>query len=498
MKHIRTPKKINKSKDVKLAEVDIKAPVIPQDSPEDIICFCRHINRLAIEKVIFEGVKSASEITKRTGAGSECGCCQIYIKDMLGESLWLSVSLVLHHYSPDYCAFRFKRNDDKIWTGEDVGTYVIFQVKIDGVWTGRPYALSDDGTISNYREIVIKHKKGGVFTDWLFENFNDLKNTPIRISQGIGGIDLMSMRSTEDNVYEPFSMICIIGGVGITPILALCRKIAKYNLNTHLLIDYSASIIDDFFCHKELLEITLHNDIHIKFRESKKDGRISQNDINELVKAHPNKNFYVCGPDEFKDTVIDMLRICHIPPFKIIDLESSHTKAEVEEEELLKEKSFTLNYQFLGLAFLVFYILQSFFDLKIELLTVLQNNDTYKIISGLIVIFYIVLQWRLPVIRVLNRNNHALLTKSKHKHNILGAFAPIIFYFHSTDFGYAYLAVLSSIYLGNSFLGYLNGEFISLKYRKNYVYAWTILHITLSSVLLYLSFYHAYLALAYK
>jgi len=67
-------------------------------NPDKIICYCKYVTQIEIEKAIKEGAKTLSDIQKRTGActGNQCKelnpsgkCCsdtidQLLIKDGLG------------------------------------------------------------------------------------------------------------------------------------------------------------------------------------------------------------------------------------------------------------------------------------------------------------------------------------------------------------------------------------------------------------------------------
>jgi hypothetical protein len=154
-------------------------------------------------------------------------------------------------------------------------------------------------------------------------------------------------------------------------------------------------------------------------------------------------------------------------------------------------------YRIVGLALLTAYYLQYQFDLKLPQLEQLQAGNNYKICSGLLLLTYILSQWRLPIAHWLKLNIDALSAK-KHGHLYFGAIAPLVFYLHASSIGYAYLAALASVYLANSLVGYSSGEFVHPRYKKPYVFSWTVLHVCLSTSLLFLSVYHAYIALAYK
>lgn len=455
------------------------------------VCFCRQIDRQTIFHAINHGAKSLEAIATATGAGTECGCCQVYIKELLGEKQWLSVRLAsVHRYSENYCAFRFARTDGNAWNREKPGAYFIFQTQIDGAWVGRPYAITDDGAESGFREITIKRKSGGFFSSWLFDHLDTLEKQSLRISASVGG-----------SIFNPDSskpIICLIAGVGITPVLALCRMLTEKNSQSEIYIDYSARNEEDFFCRDELMQVAERCNLTISFRKTASAGHIKQHDVDTIIQQYPGENFYVCGSDSYKTTVIEMLHNREIAPRQIFDLEASHTKAEIAAtHEQAVDIEVTWGYRVVGLLLLIAYCLQDAFALKLAPLEQLQSDLNYKILSGLLLLIYILTQWRLPIVRWLKLDNKALMEK-KHSHKYFGAIAPLMLYLHATNFGYAYLTVLSSVYLVNSLLGYCSGEFIANAYKKAYSFGWTVMHIGLSTSLLFLSVYHVYIALAYK
>ncbi|CCE23093.1 (2Fe-2S)-binding protein [Methylotuvimicrobium alcaliphilum] len=454
-------------------------------TPPEIICHCRQIDRNTIERSIEQGMTSLSEISRATGAGSECGCCQVYIKELLGENSWLPVLLAsAHRYSENYCAFRFARADGEPWQREPPGAYIIVHAFIDGAWVGRPYAITDDGADSGLREIIVKRKKGGFFSNWLFDHLDDSSSAPFRVSASVGGA-----------VFDPNGsrpIICLIGGVGITPVLALCRMLVKHHGKTRIHIDYSANSGDDFFCRDELSRIARICDITVEFRPTSTRGRMRQADADALVQRYPGESYYICGSGSYKTATVSLLRKSGATARQITDLEAPQQTGENSEAD-----RDAWGYRAVGLCLLAAYGLQDAIDLKWPLLEQWQSDQTYKICSGLLLLFYVLLQWRLPVARWLKRESDRLKAQ-KNRHKIFGTVAPLLFYLHATSIGYAYLAVLSSVYLANNLLGYGSGEFVTAAFRKAYVYGWTILHVGLSTSLLFLSAYHVYIALAYK
>lgn len=317
-----------------------------------------------------------------------------------------------------------------------------------------------------------------------------MADAPLRISASVGG--------SAFNPDHQKPIICFVGGVGITPALALCRMLAKNQVTAKIYLDYSASNEEDFFCRDELLQIAQSCRLSVKFRQTASNGRIQQANVDAIVQQHPDEHYYVCGPDSYKTKVIGLLRNCDVTPRQIIDLESSQTEAENSEHEPpAVETKVAWGYRITGSLLLMAYVLQDSLGLKLTTLEQLQNQHNYKITSGLLLLLYVLMQWRLPIVRWLKLANDKLL-RDKQRHQYFGAVAPLVFYLHASSIGYAYLLALSSVYLANSLLGYSSGEFIAQTYRKAYLYGWTIMHVGLSTSLLFLSGYHAYIAFSYK
>ena len=457
------------------------------DDANSTICFCLQVDKSTIADAIEHGAASLEAVGESTGAGRECGSCRLYIRELLGEKLWRPVRLAAsHRYSDHYCALRFTALDGALWESQQPGAYLILQAQIDGQWVGRPYALTDDGAESGLREITVKRKPDGFFSNWLFDHLQVLADIPLRVSPCMGGSAFQA-----DN-GEP--IVCLIGGVGITPILALCRNLAKQQSKAAICIDYSASSENDFFCRDELEQLAQHHKLDVTFRCTQRQGHIEQADIDALIQRYPVRRFYICGPERFKSSVSKLLRESHGAPREIIDLESSSSK-NTEPPQISTDLHW--GYRILGLSLLLAYYLQDSLGIKLTELEQLQANDDYKIFSGLLLLTYVLSQWRLPITRWLNRNADKLLQK-KRSHQSFGTIAPLVFYLHATSIGYAYLAALASVYLANSLLGYGSGEFIGQRFKKAYVFGWTLMHVGLSTCLLFLSAYHTYAALAYK
>lgn len=150
-----------------------------------------------------------------------------------------------------------------------------------------------------------------------------------------------------------------------------------------------------------------------------------------------------------------------------------------------------------GLGLTVVFLLQALWQLHWDWLMTLQQNELYQQWSGLLLAFYLAGQFLLPLAR--RYGNRQLQRRYYHWHHWQGAFAPLIYYFHSMRIGYAYLLVLSIVYFANILVGLFSAEVVR-KYVtfRHYSYYWLIVHISLSLLTVALVVYHIYIVLAYS
>lgn len=155
------------------------------------------------------------------------------------------------------------------------------------------------------------------------------------------------------------------------------------------------------------------------------------------------------------------------------------------------------NYKFFGVLLLLFYIVQEYNGLSFPSLERLQSTFDYQVITGMMVLTYVLLQWRLPLARLMNVNKDTFIAL-RTSHKKIGSFAPVFFYIHVASTGQGYLFALSNVYLFHTLLSYADSGLVPDNYKKIYTHAWTVLHIVFSSLLLFMSLFHVYVALAYK
>jgi hypothetical protein len=106
-------------------------------------------------------------------------------------------------------------------------------------------------------------------------------------------------------------------------------------------------------------------------------------------------------------------------------------------------------------------------------------------------------QWLLPYLRLNGRFKAAARHYRLHKRQ--GAFLPLVYYFHATTFGYAYLLALSCAFFANIVLAYLEPDRVArTNGRQRYTFAWLATHVVLSVLIVALIIYHIFVVFYYQ
>ena len=164
-------------------------------------------------------------------------------------------------------------------------------------------------------------------------------------------------------------------------------------------------------------------------------------------------------------------------------------------QERVRLKAANRNLFLVGALLCALFVLQDAFAVKWAWFESLQANEVYKRWSGLALMLYIAEQSFLSITRI---RGHRRLAKTFYSvHNVLGIFAPVFYYIHSTEFGYGYLFVLSVVYYSNLMVGLLNQKFWQIN-LPNFNQVWMVAHVAFSVLTIILGAYHIFIAFYYQ
>jgi len=455
---------------------------LPEYNDDDPVCHCMSIKRSEIIPILKRSRRNIDldTLIGRSGAGSVCTGCHLLLREMAGDVVWTPVKISsIKKVSDNTKTYRFE-STGKPFHPARAGQHIIVQSYIDGRWELRRYTLTTPAEETRYREITVRRKSGGKFSNWLYRC--EKSENRIRISQPVGDVTLELANS------KP--LICLVGGIGVTPVISFIRTIHEKRSGVRpLVIDYSELHEERLVYKKELQEISEQNDhINVNFRLTDENGFINQDDINRLLKKYPDGEFYVCGPPAFSKGIISCLSKAGVTQ----DMISMEFFTAPEPRKINPSKF----YFYLGLALFSIFLIQDSLRLKIPWLENLQAQEGYKIYSGIFLVLYILMQFVMPYNKSCEKPHVSAKTYRQHKFR--GALAPLIFYVHSTKFGSSYLLLLSSVYFANFLVGLFNHERIKNAIKRvAYFKFWLPVHISLSVLILSLIVFHVYVLSSY-
>jgi len=460
-----------------------------------ILCHCMEVTKATVQEAIDAGISTFSELVDKTKASTGCGSCALTLHEMLGEKVeWTAVIARKKVFiADDINSYQLIAADKSYqYPKHHPGQYILVKANINGQWISRPYAISSMRSQLSYREITVKKKQGGLFTEWLFK-----QNLPIKLyisnPQGDKVFDI-------ENKKHP--IICFAGGVGVTPVISAYRTICNENINHHSFhLDYSTTGHENTSkqSKEEFNEIiTKATGASVYLRNTLFKGNIRFKDINQIVKrAQVKTRYYLSGPAEYELHVQKGLLNAGVKSHNIYPLSSKQLIESPSVSQPVHEKCTFKAYFYIGIILFLSFLIQDFFNLKIPALEHLQLQEYYKRWTGYGLLTFFAFQWSYPLIRLIRENTRFYTYQQLHK--ITGAFAPAIFYLHSTKFGYAYLLVLSVGYLLNFLLPLCNKDNFQSLFENQIVYkTWLSTHIFLSIMVSSLMFYHIYTAFSYS
>lgn len=454
--------------------VQLEDPQLNQiDDP--IVCNCLQIRRSILEKTIENGANEMETLVGTTGASSICGACHFTLQEMIGQAKWEPVRLIdVEPVTDNIRTFRFAATTGSLDPAEPA-QYVVIKAQIGDEWVQRPYTISSAAAIINYREITVKRLPDGLFSNWLFDEAN--ADSLIYMSPPQGKYRLST---------EP--LICFVAGIGVTPALGLMRSYWQSDcLPESILVHYSVSAENEIVYQKELKQLQAAYDIRLHV--TKKQGHLAFPAVRKIAKSQPDARYFICGPTPYRKVITESLARLSVPPERI------HVELFVP-QTFVKRKS-KLRYLWLGVTLLAAFGLQWWLNWEWGWLAELQSAESYKRWSGFALGGYLSLQFLLPITRVLGYVNRAVTLYRWHRWQ--GALAPLIYYFHSTTFGFAAVGFLSVIYFANTIVGLLNQELITdVRWKMRYQRVWLIFHILLSVLLAGLTAVHLYVVFAFQ
>ncbi len=204
----------------------------------------------------------------------------------------------------DAKSFRFPRPE-----GFDYkpGQYILVSLTVEGSVVTKPLSLSSSPSEKDHIEFT-KKLTGHPFS-------NVLDNMNIGDSAVISG---PFGKMTFEGEHE--KIVLLSGGIGITPMISICKYCTDMHLDANIVLIYSNRAENDLVFRKELDEM-MHSNNNLKIvytltRASESwighRERISESIIINEVPDYRRRRFYICGPPEMVHSMEETLASMNI------------------------------------------------------------------------------------------------------------------------------------------------------------------------------------------
>ncbi|MHC4393707.1 MAG: cyclic nucleotide-binding domain-containing protein, partial [Planctomycetota bacterium] len=271
------------------------------------ICSCLHVTRGALDQCIREGCNTAAELTERTGAGSVCGACIPRLRELCGCAEWTPVTVTEQiRVSDTVRSFRLTPASGEL-VAPLPGQHVVVQARIGNDWVQRPYTLTSDCTECGSYQITVKREPRGLLSGWLFDRCDE--QSLLRVSAPLGTFTL-AMDSKAPGA-------CFVGGIGVTPAVAMARSLAATGSPHRLHIDLSSSEPETLAYLTKIAEQAKAQGLTVSTRLTSEAGHVTREDVAAVARELPGAIFFICGPKGFQEHVEGLLRLLDVPADRV-------------------------------------------------------------------------------------------------------------------------------------------------------------------------------------
>ncbi|BAY22095.1 FHA domain containing protein [Calothrix sp. NIES-2100] len=284
-----------------LGELQIEE-VTTSGADSDIVCNCTKTTCGKVRELIDTGLDSLEGIVEQTQVTMICGSCQPLVEEMLGSANLAVAELVnKEDLGRGMMRFQFCPVYEQVVASKP-GQHLLIQGRVDGSWVTRAYTLSSPADQTEQYEITVKREELGLFSRWLCDRADS--EALLRISAPRG----------EFFLEDENPVIFFAGGIGITPAIAMMRTLANRGDTRKFHLDFSAPHAEDLVFLTELGQlVTTHPNLSFTVRATRRTGRLTLEDVQNLYPYTEETVAFMCGPEPFMDGVRSYLKTAGWP-----------------------------------------------------------------------------------------------------------------------------------------------------------------------------------------
>lgn len=397
------------------------------------VCNCMQLDESALRRAIQAGADTLPALQNATGAGAVCGGCVPKLERLVGTGSEFQpmrlTEIVVH--AEDVRSFRFTPTVPGALPPARAGQHVVVRAMLDGVPVERTYTLTSAASETRYREITVRRDALGTFSSYLFT-----------LAPGAE----LALSTPRGQIYFDASdkrpLICLVAGIGVTPALGVVRSFAAMGAERPVQVLHAVRTASDLTAGGEFASLAgakawFGYSPHV----SDEQGRIMPADIAAMT-AQPNAQYLICGPDGFQHMAAAALARVGIPAHRILIEAFGHVGARRSDDGRVPEGAMPA---MVGGGLAALFALQAAVGTPWNPLAWLHQSWTASLISGAVLLAFLLLQGRLSLLRWQRRWSEAAAHRTVHQW--LGVATVLLTMVHTLKFGFGLSMALTAALL---------------------------------------------------
>lgn len=453
---------------------------------QGFVCGCLALSAADIRRCVARGFGDAERVASECGAATHCGACAQAVTRLVGHPGGTQVRIAsLERLGADSLRLSLRPTDaDTFAAAARPGQHAVLAIQGPSGWVARPYTITSSFDDSTQREFVIRCLADGRMGAVIEQLASEPDGFELRLASPRG-----TAFSRLDGA-RPVAFLC--GGVGLTPALAALRAGAALE---PVLIHASFRTEEPGL--ESLLQVACdERGVPLVVRRADRDGLPTSLDMRAVLAAHPGVDWFVCGPDGYRDVVFTAMREEGVPAGRIheerfvpaVEAETSApARARTRAESLWARVA-------IGLAAL--WCLAMLLP-RPEAMSALWSEDVWRWTTGGLLSAVLAAQWVFPFVR--GRGEYDRAMRLELAHRALGAVAPLFLVLHQRSFGHGLLMVLGLLLVANTLLGAFDKTAVRDPVRRErWLRFWLPAHVVLSFGLTGLALWHFWMVVRFQ
>ena len=465
-----------------------------------VICGCLEVGTRDVETWIRTGCDTAEKLCRLSGAASHCGSCMQALTNLVGDPGGAPCRFEVEQLGQRLLRVTVRPEGGGAFVEQHLpGQHAVLSVRDAQGWVSRPYTITSEPEQRDARVFLVRPRSGGRMVGALLaaEGACDARLGAPR------GDAFARLRSAREVVF-------VVAGVGMTP--ALAALAARHGPDVRCVEAYVRA--SDDRVERLLVEACAARGVplHVHHTQSESVGAdevttteaatalssalVSQEAFADLARAHPDADFFLCGPRGFERLVRRGLaaggcssRCIHVERFLVASDGSAAPPARERSDE---ERRWSRVGLWLAALWCIWAAMPA-----VPAWNALQSVYAWRVTTGALVLAVLAWQWMFPLARA--RGRFALAKKLELPHRAVGALSPVVLLLHQRGLGHGLLSVLSLLWIANTVIGCLDKTVVAdADKRDRYMRVWLPTHVIVSIMVTALAAWHVFMILTYR